>query len=167
MKVFRHFAAFMLCLASGFSGTLHTPGAQAQTLYKSVGPDGKTVYSDRPPSEGRVEKTLQFDNLPSSPVRPLAGSVAKPVAKTPRPPEKRKSTEPVLYSASWCGYCKLAKAWLGENRIAYQEVDIDTPDGRAAYNDAGAGTGVPVLMTGDQYVKGFSPAAYEALLARR
>ena len=77
------------------------------------------------------------------------------------------SSVPVLYSASWCGYCKLAKAWLGENRVSFQEVDVHTPDGRAAYNDAGASGGVPVLMKNNQYVKGFSSVAYEALLGKR
>ncbi|MBS1189755.1 MAG: Glutaredoxin [Rhodocyclaceae bacterium] len=34
-----------------------------------------------------------------------------------------------LYSASWCGYCRKAKAYLGERGIPYQEIDIDTPEG--------------------------------------
>jgi len=38
------------------------------TLYKSIGPDGKTIYSDRPPGEGNSAKTLTFRNLPSSPL---------------------------------------------------------------------------------------------------
>jgi glutaredoxin len=150
-----------------FHFALTSLSAQAQTLYKSVGPDGQTVYSDRPPSTGRVEKTLKFDNLPSSPVRPLASTPDKTSNGTPKPVEKRRTLEPVLYTASWCGYCKLAKAWLGENRVSFQEVDVDTPEGRAAYNEAGASGGVPVLMKSNQYVKGFSSEAYEALLAKR
>lgn len=32
--------------------------AHAGTVYKSVGPDGRIVYSDRPPAGSAVEKTL-------------------------------------------------------------------------------------------------------------
>jgi len=41
----------------------------AQTIYKSIDPDGNTVYSDHPQVEGKVEKTLQIVVWPSSPVR--------------------------------------------------------------------------------------------------
>src|SRR5438552_17292634 len=34
------------------------------TLYKSTGPDGKTIYSDRPPSIAKEAKTLTFQNGP-------------------------------------------------------------------------------------------------------
>ena len=46
----------------------------AQTLYKSVGPDGKVVYGDRPPAEGRIEKTMKFESLPSSALPASASS---------------------------------------------------------------------------------------------
>jgi glutaredoxin len=150
-----------------FCFALFCLSAQAQTFYKSLGPDGKTAYSDRPPSNGQVEKTLKLDNLPSNPVRPLGITPDKPTQLPPKPVEKRLSSAPVLYTANWCGYCKLAKAWLGENRVSFQEVDVDTPEGRAAYNETGASGGVPLLMKSNHYVKGFSSAAYEALLAKR
>ena len=33
-----------------------------------VGPDGSIIYSDRPPAEARLEMTMTFENLPSSPL---------------------------------------------------------------------------------------------------
>jgi len=41
---------------------------QAETVYKSVGPGGRITYSQDPPSAGKVEKTLSFTNLPSTPL---------------------------------------------------------------------------------------------------
>ena len=43
-------------------GAATSTAPHAATLYKSIGPDGKVVYSDRPPADGRIDKTMQFEN---------------------------------------------------------------------------------------------------------
>ncbi|NRF65500.1 glutaredoxin family protein [Aquincola sp. S2] len=138
--------------------------AHAQTLYKSIGPDGKVVYSDRPPAEGRVDKTLQFENLPSSAVPAATLSYVEQLKRM-----KQSALPPtnglVLYSAAWCGYCRKAKAFLAGKGVSYQEIDIDTPDGKAAFAQAGGGRGVPLLLVNGQKIQGFSPEAYEFALA--
>ncbi len=155
-------------LLSCMAGLAAAPAA-AQTLYKSIGPDGAVVYSDRPPPGGRVEKTMKFDNLPAS---------ALPAATTAHLEQQLKNLrassaaaapagDVVLYSAQWCGYCKKAKAWLAENRVAYREVDIDTPDGMASFAQAGGGKGVPLLLAGGERVQGFSTGAYGRLFAAK
>lgn len=140
----------------------------AQTLYKSIGPDGRVVYSDRPPAEGRLEKTITFENLPSS---PLPASAASYVEQLSRKGPSAAATVPisgvVLYSATWCGFCKKAKSYLAEKGITYQDFDIDTKDGLAAFAHAGGAKGVPLLIAGGQRVQGFSAAAYDALFAIR
>ena len=73
----------------------------------------------------------------------------------------------VLYSASWCGFCKRAKAYLAANGISYQEFDVETKDGMAAFAQAGGGKGVPLLIADGQRVQGFTPAAYDAFFANR
>jgi len=141
---------------------------QAGTVYKSVGPDGKTVYSDHPPDSGKVEKTLNFANLPSS---PLPESVARyrdeleksMKARLSEAQKPRDSSRPILFSAEWCGYCRQAKRYLNEKKIAYTEYDIDTPDGMRAMVESGGGRGVPVLLWQGQKISGFSPAAYDAV----
>ncbi len=139
--------------------------AQAQTLYKSIGPDGKIVYSDRPPASGKVEKTLKVQDLPNTalPQETLAELAAL-----------RKNFKPgavpisgvVLFSASWCGYCRQAKAFLAQRGISYQEKDIDTPDGKLAYVQAGGGGGVPLLVANGTVTRGFSAQTYESLFPR-
>ena len=140
----------------------------AQTLYKSVGPDGKVVYGDRPPAEGRIEKTMKFENLPSSALPAAVSSYVEQLRRMKA--SSITSTPPsgvVLYAAAWCGYCKNAKAYLASKGVAYQEIDIDTKNGMAAFAQAGGGGGVPLLFAGGQRVQGFSPAAYDALFANR
>ena len=140
--------------------------ATAQTLYKSVMPDGSILYSDRPPAQGQVVKTLTPD---------IAPSTALPVSAVEQlrrwealfPPGAAPTTDGVvLYSAAWCGYCKKARAYLADKGIAYREIDIDTPDGLAAFARAGGGgKGVPLLLAGGRRVQGFSLAAYDKLFA--
>jgi glutaredoxin len=136
--------------------------AQGQTLYKSVSPDGRVTYSDHPPAESKVVKTLAPDHTANSalPVSAME-QLRKLRALRPAAPP---AAGVVLYSANWCGYCVKAKAYLATKGVAYQEVDIDTPDGLASYAQAGGGKGVPLLLAGSQRVQGFSPAAYDQVL---
>ena len=137
--------------------------SQSQPLYKSVDANGKVVYSDRPPATG-VASTLEQAQLPISVVPgmppPPAGKTAAP--KVGLPPQGKT----VLYMARWCGYCRMAKAYLGQNSIPYQEFDIDTPSGKAAFADIG-GRGVPVLLADGQRVNGFTARAYDAVFTKR
>jgi|SRR5882672_5185493 len=142
---------------------------QADTVYKSVGPDGKTIYSQDPPSGGQAAKKLSFTNLPSTPMPDsvlryrdeLEKSMKKRLADGAKP---REFVFPTLFTAQWCGYCRQAKAYLAEKKVRYQEYDIDTADGMRAYVDSGSGRGVPVLLWKGQKVHGFSRAAYDALI---
>jgi glutaredoxin len=145
------------------------PGVGAQKLYKSVAPDGQIVYSDRPPVEGRVEKTMKFENLPASALPASAATYVEQLQRlrdgaAAKPP----MTGVVLFSAIWCGYCTRAKAYLAAKAIGFHEVDIDTKDGMANFAQAGgAGGGVPFLLVGGQSLRGFSAGAYDAFFAGR
>lgn len=145
-----------------------TGTAHAQTLYKSVDPNGKVVYSDQPPASGAGHKTMKLEAppisvVPGNPVPPAtpgqAAAGAPAAAAQPR-------GEVTLYMATWCGYCKAAKAYLGGKGIAYREFDVDTPTGKAAFAQIGA-RGVPVLLTNGQRVNGFSAQSYDAVFAKR
>jgi hypothetical protein len=41
-----------------FGCALASAAIHADTVYRSVGPDGKVTYSQRPPAEGKIDKTL-------------------------------------------------------------------------------------------------------------
>ena len=157
------FAAACLLCAQTF--------AEVQTLYKSVGPDGKVSYTDRPPSTGHVEKTLKFENLPASNIPAPSLSYVEQlrrlranIAATAPAPE---AGTLILFSAKWCTYCKLAKNYLTSKAIAYQEMDIDTTNGMAAFAQAGASKAIPLLVLGDRRLQGFSAPGYDAFLSAR
>lgn len=180
--------------------------AGAQTVYKYTKTDGSVVYSDRPPADGKVDRIIEFPDLPSSPVPPLAvvsipdgrsrisgaypalmmqtpqgarvvqwellppppGQLSIPVeVDAPRPEPAQPPPPPVtLYSAVWCGYCRRAKQYLAEHHIAYFNVDIDTEQGRAEFDDQGGG-GVPLLKAGRSKLRGFKAQGYDAFFASR
>ncbi len=133
----------------------------AQTMYKSVTPDGKIIYSDHPPSDGKVLKTITPDSVPSTALPALATEQLRKLKALSPTAATAPSNGVVLYSASWCGYCAKAKAYLAAKGIPYQEIDIDTPNGLASFAQAGGGKGVPLLFSGGQSIEGFLPAAYD------
>jgi glutaredoxin len=150
---------------------LASVAVQADTVYRSVGPDGKVTYSQRPPADGKIEKTLVFQNLPSSPLPESTlryrAELAKSMNKKLTDAGKPYRGPPVFFMAKWCGYCKQAKSYLVEKGIAYLEHDIDTAEGMRAFVEAGETRGVPVMYANGRWVQGFSRSAYDALFARR
>jgi glutaredoxin len=152
---------------------LAVAAASAQTVYKSVGPDGKVVYSDHAPATGRLEKTMKFE-LQSSALPASAASYMERFRKAhpdnafhPANAAQAPARGVTLYSAVWCGYCRRAKAWLAEHAVAYTDIDIDAPGGAEALAQAGGGTGIPVLVVDGRPLGGFSAAAYDATFQNR
>lgn len=144
--------------------------AAAATVYKSTAPDGSVVYSDHPPADGKVEKTITFDDLPSSPTPPPSPSMRDGrSSQVSRPPAPRPAQNAgvVLYVASWCPYCRRAKAWLAQRQIPYQEIDIESEVGSAEFQMAARGGGIPYLVMGQRHVRGFKDEGYDAFFASR
>jgi glutaredoxin len=143
--------------------------AMADTVYKSIGPDGKVVYSDKPPADdGKLQKTLDIRNLPATPlpesVLRFREQVLKSIkSRTADAGKPRDASKPVLFMAQWCGYCKKAEAYLAERHIAHDQFDIDTPSGMRAMVEAGLSGGIPILLLGHgQKLRGFTKAAYDS-----
>lgn len=106
---------------------------------------------------------------PGAPERAEASPAAggRDAAPAPKPAQPAQPAKPglVLYSASWCPHCRLARAYLARVGVAYREVDIDTPAGKAAFQALGGG-GVPLLVADGEQLRGFSELAYDYFLAR-
>lgn len=149
-------AALMLISAPGMT----------QTLYKYVGPDGKVVYSDRPPESGRIEKTLHVQNLPNTVLPSATVGELNRLRKDARPATSP-AARTVMFTAAWCGYCRKAKAYLAQHGVAYKEVDIETPEGKTAFATASSGNGIPFLLRNGEGIRGYSKEAYDEFFAAR
>ncbi|MDG2287166.1 MAG: glutaredoxin domain-containing protein [Candidatus Marinimicrobia bacterium] len=66
------------------------------------------------------------------------------------------STEITIYSATWCGPCKMAKKFLTENGFSFNDIDIEenniTREEMAAMTK---GTTVPQIIINDIPIGGF------------
>lgn len=71
----------------------------------------------------------------------------------------------VLYSTTWCGYCAKTRAYFNENKIVFQEIDVEkTTEGRQAYQEFGA-NGVPIIVINEKsIIRGFDPDDIDAAL---
>ncbi len=83
--------------------------------------------------------------------RPVKGAAA---------PEARVT----IYTASGCGPCKSAKAWMNANGVAYSEFDVETTEtGKRDYKEMMM-RGVPTIIVGKQRMTGFSSLALQAMM---
>lgn len=74
----------------------------------------------------------------------------------------------IIYSTSWCGFCKMAKQYLDSKKIAY--VDKNIEQDAEAYKElmgkiGGSFQGVPVIDIKGQLVLGFDRPKIDAALA--
>ena len=140
----------------------------AQTLYKSIASDGRVVYSDKPPTEGRLAKTLKTEDLPNTALpagyeaelKRLRQSLNLNGSKSATP-SAISSGSNVLFTAVWCGYCKQAKAYLASKGVQYESVDIDSPSGKSTFAATGGSGGIPLLVANGKQIRGFNTQAYD------
>ncbi|HEX4859492.1 MAG TPA: glutaredoxin family protein [Usitatibacteraceae bacterium] len=130
--------------------------AQAQQLYKWVDKDGKISYSDTPPPKeaGNVKQQRYGDNAPS------------PDDSLPYETRLAQQKNPVTLYASACGEaCDGARNLLSVRGIPYAaknpETDLATFE---ALKKVAGSAQVPVLVVGDEVLKGFLDSAWHAAL---
>lgn len=77
-------------------------------------------------------------------------------------------SHPIIYSTSWCGYCKMAKQYLDGKGITYTEKNIE--EDSAAHAELmkklnGDFRGVPVIDIDGKIILGFDRPKIDAALA--
>ena len=70
------------------------------------------------------------------------------------------SSKPILYSASWCGYCSDARDFLIEHNIEFHYFDVEKDKEAGVRYKKSGGQVVPFLVLGDKTLKGFTETAY-------
>lgn len=83
----------------------------------------------------------------------------------PKVAAARRRVPIVMYSTAWCGVCRRARAYFQQNRIPFEEHDVDEdPVARAEYERLNPRRSVPTMKIGDEVIIGFSAAAVERAL---
>ncbi len=130
---------------------LAAPASAAGDVYKWTDAEGRVHFGDRPPADAAAEevKILSFEGPAEVDKAPVANRAYQSV---------------VLYSTAWCGVCKRAKAHLKARGVAFTEFNIEMNGlARAEFKRLG-GQGVPLILVGDQRMKGFNATRLDKLL---
>jgi glutaredoxin len=128
-------------------------------LYKWVDDKGNIHYGDSPPAKADLKeitgkitsfKTVEVEpfKFDSSLVTTGSNSRTKPV---------------IMYSTSWCGYCKKARQYFTRNSIPFREFDIEKSKKAAREYKKLKGRGVPVILIGKRRMNGFSANAFDKI----
>lgn len=75
----------------------------------------------------------------------------------------------IVYSTTWCGYCKMVKKYLDDKKVAWVEKDVEKD--REAYDElmgkiGGDFRGVPVTDVNGTIVLGFDRPMIDEALAK-
>ncbi len=148
-----------LVLALGATLLAGAFAAQAQTVYRIVGPDGKVTFSDKPPvvtSKGN-DKVTATDR--SGRVLDLTG------ASLPFELRQVATRYPVtLYTSNNCGPCATGRAQLTTRGIPFTERTINTNEDIEALQRLSGENSLPFLTIGGQKIKGYSDTEWTQFL---
>ncbi|EJE54086.1 glutaredoxin-like protein [Acidovorax sp. CF316] len=131
-------------------------GAQAQTVYRIVGPDGKVTFSDRAP-ENASKATATTTN-------PATGAVG---STTGLPLELSRIAQrfPVtLYTGSDCAPCVSARSLLVNRGVPFTERTVATNEDLDALRKLSGDTSLPFGTIGTQRMVGFSDTEWTQYL---
>ncbi|NTV38260.1 MAG: hypothetical protein HGA82_03660, partial [Anaerolineales bacterium] len=120
---------------------------------------GVLHFSDKPPADGNADQVQlrPTNSFPGS----MPGEATPTTAVQAKRPVKARSV--VMFSAEWCGYCRKARQYFQANRVAFRERDVDKdPAARREYERLG-GSGLPLILVGDQRLSGFSEDGFRRL----
>ena len=135
-------------------------GAQ---VYKWTDEKGKTHYGDKPPDDSKAQQLKLSIQSYEGPAQVQDWSkIIRAKSKHAEPAAAPSGI--VMYSTSWCPHCKRAKAYFAQKGLSYQEIDVEKSEsGRKAYQELGGG-GVPLILAKGKSMRGFDPAAMDAML---
>lgn len=130
--------------------------AQAQGVYRIVGPDGKVTYSDQPP---RASTPAQAVGAATR------GSAASANAQLPFELRQIVNRYPVtLYTGPDCAPCNSGRSLLESRGIPFTEKTVTTANDTEALKRLSGDTSLPLLTVGNQQVKGYSSTEWSRYL---
>ena len=138
---------FLMFIYMGLFGT----NAHAE-IYRWVDENGKVHFSDEKPEKTRVEQVkVQLNSFEG-----LSISDSDFI-------DARLNRQVVMYSATWCGYCRKARNYFQKKGIPFKEYDIENSSkGRRDYARMN-GQGVPIIFVGQKRIQGFRAEQFQAI----
>ena len=121
-------------------------------IYKWIDDSGKVHFGDSPPHEKQVEEVVvevnSYEHVTSEHVEFYKGYSSNKV---------------IMYSTSWCKYCKKARRYFKANGIRYVEYDIEKDQAAKQAFDKLGGKGIPLILVGKTKMTGFNVSGFEKI----
>lgn len=158
-----------LLLLTTLLALLGPSGSAQAAIYKWIDANGTVTFRDTPPPAG-VEATVVTTaplNVVDTAANP-APSQATQLQETPlQASHPRADVE--LYTTSWCGYCRKARAYLEAHGISYRDYDVEKdPDAAQRMLQLSGGySGIPFAVINGRKIYGFDQAGYAQALGIR
>jgi glutaredoxin len=129
-------------------------------IYKWTDAHGNIHFTDSPPEQVKTQQVkLQINSFTS----PRVSSFKYDDSLISK---RKESTDVIMYSTSWCGYCKQARRYFSRKRIPFEEYDVEkSSKGKKDYKSLN-GRGVPIILVGEKRMNGFSVAQFEKLYSK-
>jgi glutaredoxin len=120
-------------------------------IYTWKDAQGRTHFGDRPPSDSRPQQLeLEINTIRHPQIQPLDSRLAS-------------ARQVTIYTTEWCGICNKAKKHFKHNQIPFREYDVEkSTKGRQDYRKLN-GTGVPIILVGEQRMNGFTAERFDRL----
>ncbi len=155
----RQISPLRLGICFGILAGLLGPSSQAQTqtqfIYRTMAPDGKVTFSDKPTAAAVKLTATDAGGKPMG-----AQAVALPF-------ELRQvvSKYPVtLYTADNCTPCNTGRTLLTSRGIVFAEKTVNTPEDVQALQRISGVNSLPLLTLGAQQIRGFSESDWTQFL---
>ena len=149
------------CLLLSFF-LLASPGSIGGEIYKWIDANGNTVYGSNPPENAQIKQIKgNISSFTSVSVESFKYDSNLITTRT----EKGKTV--VMYSTSWCGYCKKAARHFRKNDIPFEEHDIEKSKKAARDYKKLNGRGVPLILIGDKRMNGFDANRFDRIYNNR
>ncbi len=122
----------------------------AQQIFRSVGPDGRITFSDKPPVSG--SEPTATANAASGPQLPF--ELRQAVTRYPV----------TIYTGNGCAPCANGRALLTNRGVPFTERIVSSPEDIEALQRLSGETGLPLLTVGTQQLKGFAESEWVQFL---
>jgi glutaredoxin len=155
---------YKLWIVTSFVFCLSVSAAHGE-IYKWVDENGKVHFSDEKPEKVETEQIdIQINSFEGMDVSDSDFLEARELeARERQKTEVRKRPKVVMYSATWCGYCRKARNYFNQQGIPFREYDIENSSkGRRDYARLN-GTGVPIIFVGKKRIQGFRAGRFQTI----
>lgn len=139
--------------------------ATAQTVFRTVGPDGRVSFSDRPPARAGAPAQPGTPPPSSAPATPTASQATGLATGLPYELGQIVRRYPfTLYTMAECIPCTEARQFLSQRGVPFTERSVSTAADQQVLRQLSGQASVPFATLGSQHLQGFSASTWTEYL---